>query len=103
MIQIYKNYYLDADAYSFQLRRKTNEIKKGKPVYDIVGYVSSIDGVYRLLIRELERRELCEKEVKTFEEFAKGLEEPLAVLTETFRRLETLNRGDIASEVDESE
>ena len=94
MIQIYKDFFIDADANCFMLKeRKVLRNRESKEEYDHFsthGYYASIDGVYKGFIREVEREALLDEGVKTWENFIEKMNDEFATLHYTVSSLESI-------------
>ena len=105
MINIYKDYYIDADDNNFVLRKKILSTRKDtgevRDKYVPLGYFSSLDRVYSFFIREVERETIMEDTtVTTLVQFISAMNEVIASLTFNIKELEDLK---YASKVFESE
>ena len=95
MIQLYKDYYLDADANCFMLKQKKVLVnQKTKEEYDnftTLGYYSSLAGLYRGFIREAEREAIMDGEVQTFADFIEKMHDVFSTLHNNIMALEEFN------------
>jgi hypothetical protein len=94
MIQIYKDFFIDADANCFMLReKKTLTNKKTQEEYDnftTLGYYSSLAGLYRGFIRVVERDAIMDERVQTLGDFIESMDDLFSALHNIISALEDL-------------
>ena len=94
MIQIYKDFFIDADSNCFMLKKRTKLKKRtSQEEYDsfqTLGYYSSIDGVYKGFVRVVGRETILDEDVKTIEDFIEKMNDVLSTLHYTVNLLESL-------------
>lgn len=104
MINIYKDYYIDADENNFVLKKKILSTKKDtgevRDKYVPLGYFSSLDRAYAFFVRDVERDVIMDTTVTTLVQFISAMNEVIASLTFNIKELEDLK---CASKVLESE
>ena len=105
MINIYKNYYIDADSNCFILKKRYVGKKKDSNeeynTYQNLGYFSSMGGLYSYFIREIERDAVQDETITTIHGFVERMKDVIVELkyfTHRLEDIEALRKSDYSEE-----
>ena len=97
MIQLFEDYFLDADPNNFKLVRKRQvredkrkDENKDKDVFTVIGYYQSLDGLYKRLVRECEKDVIMSENVRTLADFISRMSGIVGCLEEATKKFETI-------------
>lgn len=97
MINIYKDYYIGADANNFTLFKKTLSRKRatGEEYYsfEALAWFTTLNGAYAYFVKEVERGILSEEKVITIGEFIERMDVVIAELNNTIKSFERLGKS----------
>lgn len=71
MVQVYKDYYIDADPLQYTLeRRKVTETgdNKGKEYFIVIGYYTRLDYLFNRLLEQVGRDAIMDENTKTLKD-----------------------------------
>lgn len=94
MINLYGDYFIDADENNFMLRKKILSKKKDSDEvterFVPVGYFSSIDRAYAFFVREIEKDIIMDENTTCLRDFITKMNEIISHLTFTIKEYEEL-------------
>lgn len=98
MINIYRDYYIGADANNFTLFKRTLSRKRatGEEYYsfEALAWFTTLNGAYAYFVKEVERGILSEETVITIGEFIERMDGVIAELTYTINSFANLSNRD---------
>lgn len=104
MIQIYEDYYLDADTQQFILTKKRvskpsekNNVEGGKVYFTAIGYYQRIEGIFDRVVRECEKDCIMSESVVTFKDLIDRMSGIVGTLSGLIHEFETVTYKDAHS------
>lgn len=93
MINLYKDYYIDADENNFVLKKKVfGKTKTGeeRETFRPEGYFASMSGLYAFFVREVEKEVISSESVTTIHDFIEKMNDVIEELKYFTKRLEDI-------------
>lgn len=93
MINLYKDYYIDADENNFVLKKKIfGKTKTGeeRETFRPEGYFASMSGLYAFFVREVEKEVISSESVTTIHDFIEKMNDVIEELKYFTKRLEDI-------------